>query len=91
LGAHAHTEFGVPVIGVAKSAFAPGTHAVTVLRGMPASPLFVTAAGMPGADAAEVVRRMAGRFRVPDALRRADALARTGPPAALEGSPHPVP
>jgi endonuclease V-like protein UPF0215 family len=41
----------------------------------------LTAAGMPRADAAELVRLMAGRFRVPDALRRADQLARTGPTA----------
>jgi hypothetical protein len=33
LGAHAHAEFGVPVIGVAKSAFAAATHAIPVLRG----------------------------------------------------------
>jgi deoxyribonuclease V len=89
LGAHARTEFGIPVIGVAKSAFATATHAVAVLRGISARPSFVTAAGMPCPDAAELVRHTAGRFRVPDALRRADALARTGPPAALQGSPHP--
>ena len=45
-------------------------------------PFFVTAAGMPRADAADLVRRMVGRYRLPDALRRADTLARTGPPAA---------
>jgi deoxyribonuclease V len=78
LGARAHTEFGIPVIGVAKSAFATATHAVAVLRGTTARPVFVTAAGMPRADAAGLVRRMAGRFRVPDALRRADQIARTG-------------
>jgi deoxyribonuclease V len=89
LGAHAHAEFGVPVVGVAKPAFATATHAVAVLRGVSARPLFVTAAGMPRADAVELVRHMAGRLRVPDALRRAGALARTGPPAALQGSPHP--
>jgi peptidoglycan hydrolase-like protein with peptidoglycan-binding domain len=33
---------------------------------------------------AELVRLMAGRFRLPDALRRADQLARTGPQAALQ-------
>jgi deoxyribonuclease V len=81
LGAHAHAEFAVPVVGVAKSAFRTATHATAVLRGNSARPLFVTAAGMPRADAAELVRLMAGRFRVPDALRRADQLARTGRPA----------
>jgi deoxyribonuclease V len=45
-------------------------------------PLFVTATGMPVTDAADLVRRMAGRYRLPDALRRADTLARTDPPAA---------
>lgn len=76
LGAHVHAEFGVPVIGVAKSVFKTATHAVPVLRGGSARPLFVTAAGMPTARAAEIVRTMAGPFRLPDALRRADALAR---------------
>jgi deoxyribonuclease V len=82
LGAHAHAEFGIPVIGVAKSRFRTATHAVPVVRGSSARPLFVTAAGMPSADAADLVGRMAGRYRLPDALRRADTLARAGPPGA---------
>jgi deoxyribonuclease V len=80
LGAHAHAEFGIPVIGVAKSRFRTATHAVPVVRGSAVRPLFVTAAGMPAADAADLVRRMAGRYRLPDALRRADNLARADPP-----------
>jgi deoxyribonuclease V len=82
LGAYAHAEFGIPVIGVAKSRFRTATHAVPVVRGSSGRPLFVTAAGMPAADAADLVRRMTGRYRLPDALRRADTLARTGAPAA---------
>jgi deoxyribonuclease V len=74
LGAHAHGEFGIPVIGVAKSRFRTATHAVPAVRGSAVRPLFATAAGMPGADAADLVRRMAGRHRVPDALRRAGTL-----------------
>jgi deoxyribonuclease V len=58
------------------------THAVPVVRGSSVRPLFVTAAGIPNAAAADLARRMAGRYRLPDALRRADILARTGPPAA---------
>jgi deoxyribonuclease V len=46
-------------------------------------PLYVTAAGMPRHDAADMVRHMTGRHRLPDALRRADALAR-GRPLALD-------
>jgi deoxyribonuclease V len=76
LGAYVHAEFGVPVIGVAKSAFQPATHAIPVLRGTSARPLFVTAAGMPRTTAAELVSQMAGSFRLPDALRRVDSLAR---------------
>jgi len=82
LGAHAHAAFGIPVIGVAKSRFRTATHAVPVVRESSARPLFVTAVAMPAADAADLVRRMAGRCRLPDALRCADALARAGPPAA---------
>jgi deoxyribonuclease V len=55
LGAHAHGEFGVAVIGVAKSAFRPASHAGPGLRGTSRRPLFVTAAGLPSADAAELV------------------------------------
>ena len=81
LGAHAHAAFGVPVIGVVKSRSGTATHAVPVVRGSSVRPPFVTTAGMPSADAADLVRRMAGRYRLPDALRRADTLARAGPPA----------
>jgi deoxyribonuclease V len=81
LGAHAYAEFGVPVIGVAKTAFRTATHAVPVVRGeTSARPLFVTAAGMPRQQAADLIRQMAGRYRLPNALRRADALARGHPP-----------
>ena len=76
LGAHVHAEFGVPVIGVAKTAFQTATHAASVLRGQSTRPLYVTAAGMTIADAAVLVTEMAGRFRVPDALKRVDQLAR---------------
>jgi deoxyinosine 3'endonuclease (endonuclease V) len=83
LGARAHAEFGVPVIGVAKSPFRTATHAIPVLRGDSARPLYVTAAGMPRADAASLVRNMDGPHRMPSALRRADTLARDG----VDGGP----
>ena len=82
LGAYVHAELGVPVIGAAKTLFASATHAVPVIRGHATSPLYVTAAGMPAAEAAELIRRMSGEFRMPDALRRVDALSRgRGTPA----------
>ena len=76
LGAHAHAEFGIPVIGVAKTRFAAAVHAVPVVRGNATRPLYVTAADIPPTAAADLVRTMAGNFRLPDALRRADSLAR---------------
>ena len=76
LGAYIHEELAVPVIGVAKTPFAAATHAVPVVRGQATRPLHVTAAGLPVADAAAIVQRMSGEFRLPDALRHVDALAR---------------
>ena len=76
LGAFVHAELGVPVVGVAKTFFATATHAVPVIRGHSARPLYVTAAGLPAGEGAEVIRQMSGRFRIPDALRHVDALAR---------------
>jgi len=79
LGAHVHAEIGKPVIGVAKTAFRSATHAVPVVRGTGARPLYVTAAGIPVGDAAALVSAMAGAHRIPDALRRVDRLARSVP------------
>jgi deoxyribonuclease V len=74
LGAHAHAEFAVTVIGVAKSRFRTATHAMPDVRGSSVRPLFVTAAGMPAVGAADLVRRMTGRYRLPGALRRVGTL-----------------
>jgi deoxyribonuclease V len=76
LGAYVHAEFAVPVIGVAKNPFVTATHALQVRRGQSAKPLFVTAAGLGIADAASLIQQMAGPFRIPDAQRSADRLAR---------------
>jgi len=76
LGAHVHAELRRPVVGVAKTAFRAATHAVPVVRGSGARPLFVTAAGLSLTEAAALVTEMAGSHRIPDALRRVDRLAR---------------
>ena len=78
LGARLHVDTGLPIIGVAKSAFRAATHAIPVYRGPAVRPLYVTAAGFPAVRAAALVTAMAGSHRIPDALRRADALARRG-------------
>jgi deoxyribonuclease V len=76
LGAHAHKEFAVPVIGVAKTAFRSASHAIQVHRGNARRPLYVTAIGIRAEQAADLVRQMAGPYRLPDALRQVDALSR---------------
>ena len=76
LGAHLHASLRVPVIGIAKTAFRAATHAVEVRRGAAVRPLYVTAAGLAISDAVALVTGMAGQYRLPDALRRVDALAR---------------
>ncbi len=45
---------------------------------------------MPAADAADLIRRIAGRYRLPDALRRADTVAPAGPPQPPLTDRHPA-
>ncbi|MDJ0856624.1 MAG: endonuclease V [Desulfobacterales bacterium] len=68
-------EYRTPVIGVAKSHF-EGAPALEVLRGGSRRPLYVTAAGVDAAEAAENIRRMHGPHRIPTLLQRVDRLAR---------------
>jgi len=76
LGRHLQDATNLPVIGVAKTAFRTATHAIPVRRGTATNPLYVTTAGLPIDEAARLVAAMAGPYRLPDALRRVDALAR---------------
>jgi deoxyribonuclease V len=75
LGWHLHQARQVPVIGVAKTAYA-GAESIEVLRGTSARPLYVTAIGIDAAVAADHVRAMHGEHRIPTLVGRADALAR---------------
>ena len=86
LGARVHGELGIPVIGVAKTRFTGATHAAEIRRGGSARPLFVTAAGMTVDDAADLIRNMSGPFRLPDALRAVDRLARGITDSAADNS-----
>ena len=78
MGAYVYRELlgWVPVVGVAKSPFHGDCGAVKVFRGQSKMPLFVTAAGMDVQEAADNVRRMHGRHRIPTLLKRVDQLAR---------------
>jgi deoxyribonuclease V len=81
LGAHAHAEFGGTSHRRRQDSL-PHRHPRRArrARGSSARPLYVTAAGMSRPQAVDLVRHMAGRYRLPDALRRADSLARGRPP-----------
>jgi hypothetical protein len=50
--------------------------------------LFVAAAGIPRADAADLVRRMAGRHLLPDAPRHAEIRAGRRARATITGRQH---
>lgn len=78
LGAWLHDELGVPVVGVAKTAFHGSPHARHVLRGSSTAPLYVTAAGLDLDLAEEGVRAMHGPHRLPTLITLADRTARTG-------------
>ena len=78
LGAHLYEALNreVPVIGVAKTAYVTTGPLWPVLRGKSLRPLFVGAAGMDAATAAEHIRRMHGASRTPTMLNRVDRLCR---------------
>jgi deoxyribonuclease V len=78
LGAHLFDALGgqLSVVGVAKTAFRGSEHAASVCRAGSRRPLFVTAVGMPLAQAAANVAGMFGAHRIPELLKRVDQLAR---------------
>jgi deoxyribonuclease V len=78
LGAHLHERLGLPVVGVAKTAFDGSSHAHHVMRGASKKPLYVTSVGMDADEAAAAVASMHGPHRLPTLLTLADHLARSG-------------
>ncbi len=81
LGAHLYAALGArtAVVGIAKSPYAGvegDANIAQVLRGASTRPLFITAAGMDLARAAERVRNLAGKHRISELVRAADQLAR---------------
>lgn len=79
LGGYLYEALGgtIPVIGVAKTAFARNTrHVVEVVRSNSKRPLFITAMGIDSASAADYVRGMAGEFRLPTLLKAVDRISK---------------
>ena len=65
----------IRIMGVAKTHYR-GVNAVEVFRGKSRQPLYVTAAGIDPAVAAELITHMHGAGRIPALIRQADALSR---------------
>ncbi len=79
LGFHLHEQSGkkIPVIGVAKSDFAPlHLNKRTVFRGKTRRPLFITAVGIDLDESAAHIKKMDGKFRMPTILKQLDAITR---------------
>lgn len=86
LGAHLWEALGqkTPVVGVAKNSWKGhrestelnSKSAVPILRGASQKSLWVTSAGVDLQGAAQLVRAMAGSYRIPALLKAVDALCR---------------
>lgn len=78
LGAHLYEALGrgVPVVGIAKTAFKGSDMALRLERPGSEKPLFVTAAGMTAESALAHAQRLHGAHRIPTLLKAVDALAR---------------
>jgi len=78
LGAMLHRALAerIPVVGVAKTAFAGADAGIAVVRGGSARPLYVSAVGIDAEEAAKGVQSMHGQHRIPTLLQIADRAAR---------------
>jgi deoxyribonuclease V len=80
LGARLFEALGeaIPVIGVAKTLFRGSAFAIPLIRGKSKLPIYITAAGIEAAAAANLIGSMHGPHRLPTLLKRVDHLSRTG-------------
>lgn len=66
-----------PVIGVAKTSFSDADdNVIEVYRGESGKPLYVSAAGIGLEEAALIIKRMPGEFRIPTILKHLDVLTK---------------
>jgi deoxyribonuclease V len=73
-------QSAIPIIGVAKTQYRGDTWSERICRGKSRKPLYVTAAGVDGATAAQLISGMHGAGRIPTLLRHADRVARAALP-----------
>lgn len=72
-----HLGGTIPVIGVAKNPYRDAPKEFELVRGMGKKPLHVSAEGMSLELAKDIISKMAGDFRIPTMLKRADQLCRS--------------
>ena len=80
LGAHLYEALGrtTPVVGVAKTPYRGAGPLEEVFRGSSEKPLLVSVVGMPLSEAAQHIRGMHGKYRLPTMLSHVDRLCRRG-------------
>lgn len=67
----------IPVIGVAKTSFHQNTEKVIpILRGHSQTPLYISSIGIELNEAAENIRLMAGKYRMPTLLKQLDSITK---------------
>ncbi len=66
----------VEILGVAKNPFRNAVDFTEIYRGTSKQPLYISSAGIAIEDAAEAIREMHGKFRIPTLLKRVDRLCR---------------
>lgn len=77
LGAYVYKQYQLPVIGIAKNHFQGCVlNDTEVLRGNSLKPLFVTCQGLELDKAKDIVRNMAGAYRLPELVKITDQAAR---------------
>ena len=78
LGKHLYDALNqkIPIIGVAKNPFKDIPKRFELLRGQSKTPLYVTATGLPQDETIAHITAMAGDYRIPTLLKKADAHCR---------------
>lgn len=73
-----------PVIGVSKTRYTGETEKVVpVYRGDSQNPLYVSAIGIDTADAVQLIKDMAGPYRIPTLIKLADTVCRAAPDSKI--------
>ncbi|HZJ77110.1 MAG TPA: endonuclease V [Oscillospiraceae bacterium] len=79
LGGHLYKALGggISVIGIAKSYYINSKNCVKIYRGKSKRPLYISSIGIEINCAANLVRNLNGKYRIPDILKRVDRLTRS--------------